>query len=69
MTDENLIEQIEDVVDTAVVDTVHAVEEAVDWVEHEAAKLMFEANEGLYAVKTRFADGIVRMLGRDGSIL
>jgi len=42
------------------------VEEVVDWVEHEAARAMFEANEGLSWIKTKMHDGVIRMLGRNG---
>lgn len=43
-----------------------AIETVVDWVEHEVALAMFEANKGLAWVKTKMHDGIVRMLGRNG---
>lgn len=42
------------------------VEEIIDWVEHEEALLMFEANQGLSWIKTKMHDGVVCMLGRNG---
>ena len=43
-----------------------AIEEVVDWVEHEVALAMFEANKCIAWIKTKMHDGIVRMLGRNG---
>ena len=47
---------------------VETTEEVIDWVEHEEAKVMFEANKGLAWIKTKFHDGVVRMLGRNGEV-
>lgn len=38
-----------------------------DWIEHEEAAALFEANDGIAAIKVRFADGFVGRLFRDGT--
>ena len=43
------------------------VEAVVDWIEHEAAAALFEANQFIDAIKVRFSDGIIGRLHRDGT--
>lgn len=44
-----------------------AAEAVVDWIEHEAAAALFEANQFIDAIKVRFADGVIGRLHRDGT--